>query len=178
MGRLPATFGDQPIKDRFPYAMPGELIVTGGVSGIQFQDALFNNGVDKPFECHRMIPRVYALDDSNILLPEQPAQELLLGLVKINLEITNLDQRLTKASACLDTLTKGSSERNQRGVDVVLHQGVPGVGERRRVRQRQGEILLDGHVARHAHLARRQCQRAAGLRCDGASDLHQQIPMN
>lgn len=112
MGRLPATFGNQPITDRFPYAMPGELVLTGSQSGIQFQDALFNNGVDKPFECHRLIPRVYALDSSGILLPEQPAENLLAALVKININITNLEQRLTKASAAIDTLTKGSSERS------------------------------------------------------------------
>lgn len=112
MGRLPATFGNQPITDRFPYAMPGELVLTDSQSGIQFQDALFNNGVDKPFECHRLIPRVYALDDAGVMLPTQPDERLLAALVKINITITNLEQKLTKASAAIDTLTKGSAERS------------------------------------------------------------------
>lgn len=112
MGRLPATFGNQPILDRFPYAMPGELVLGSSQSGIQFQDALFNNGVDKPFECHRIIPRVYALDDAGVLLPTQPAEALLAALVKMNLLITNLEQKLTKAASAIDTLTKGSAERS------------------------------------------------------------------
>lgn len=112
MGRLPATFGNQPITDRFPYAMAGELVLGDSQSGIQFQDALFNNGVDKPFECHRLIPRVYALDSEGVLLPEQPSEALLAALVKVNIVITNLEQKLTKASTAIDTLTKGSSERS------------------------------------------------------------------
>jgi len=112
MGRLPATFGYQPITDRFPYAMAGELVLTDSQSGIQFQDSLYNNGVDKPFECHRLIPRVYALDSNGVLLADQPSEALLAALVKINIVITNLEQKLTKASAAIDTLTKGSSERS------------------------------------------------------------------
>lgn len=110
MGRLPATFANQPIKDRFPYAMNGELRLTTGQTGLQFVDSVFNNGTDKPFECHRMIPRVYACDSNNRLISPQPAMELLLALVRVQIDITNLEQKITKSPTILGTLVKGSAE--------------------------------------------------------------------
>lgn len=111
MGRLPATFADREIKDRFPYEMPAEQSLTTGQRGVQFTPAVFNNGTDKPFECHRMLARVYARDSNNILLNPQPAQELLAGLVRFEILIDNLEQRLTKAPALIDATMKGSAER-------------------------------------------------------------------
>lgn len=110
MGRLPATFANQPIKDRFPYEMNGELALTSAQASTQFPDALFNNGTDKPFEVHRMIPRLYARGSNNVLLNPQPAQELLMGLVRLEINITNLEQKLTKSPTLVGTLVKGSAE--------------------------------------------------------------------
>lgn len=111
MGRLPATFADREIKDRFPYELAGEMAMTSAQRGIQFPDALFQNGTDKPFECHRVIPRLYARDVSNVLLTTQPDQELLAGLIRWDIVINNLEQKLTKAPTLIGTSTKGSAER-------------------------------------------------------------------
>lgn len=92
--------------------MYGELALTTGQTGRQFADGVFNNGTDKPFEVHRMIPRVYARDSGNLLLNAQPDMELLLGLIRANITITNLEQKLTKAPTALGALVKGSAERS------------------------------------------------------------------
>ena len=111
MGRLPATFADCEVKDRFPYALEGEMAMATASRGVQFPDALFTNGTDKPFECHRMIPRLYARASNNTLLVTQPDQELLAGLIRLDIVINNLEQKLTKAPSLVGTLTKGSAER-------------------------------------------------------------------
>lgn len=111
MGRLPATFADREVKDRFPYELAAELTMQSSVRGTQFPEAVFQNGTDKPFECHRLIPRVYALDSNGVLLPEQPSQELLAGLIRLDIVINNLEQKLTRAPTLIGTMTKGEAER-------------------------------------------------------------------
>lgn len=111
MGRLPNTYADRPIMDRDPYAMPGELSLTTGQISTLYPPATFQCGTDKPFEVHRMIPRLYALNSSGVLLPTQPDQDLLAGLVKISLKIINKEQSMTRVPTRIGTLTKGSSER-------------------------------------------------------------------
>ena len=110
MGRLPSTWGDRLITMRVPYTMEGELIMANNVSS-QFIDALFTNNVDMPFECHRMIPRVTALDDANVALANQPSQDLLQSLARLRLVDFGKNVNMTKSPTLLNTLTKGSSER-------------------------------------------------------------------
>ncbi len=114
MGRLPATWGERVIMDRVPYEMSGELILPTADSttaGVQFPDATFMNTVDKPFEIHRMIPRVMGLGATNILFSPQPDQEELASLVRLRMTDLGLDQVLTKNPTLISLLTKGSSER-------------------------------------------------------------------
>jgi hypothetical protein len=96
---------------RIPYTMPGELILAGNQTAVQFNDALFTNNVDMPFEVHRMIPRVTALDDANDALANQPSQELLNALVRARVNDFGKNAIMTKNPALLSVLTKGSSER-------------------------------------------------------------------
>ncbi len=117
MGRLPAVWADRAILDRYPYEFPGEIIIQDAQPSIQIPNAVFQNGTDKPFEVHRMIPRVMAYDSSNVLLATQPDQEMLLALLKIEIEDTGLNQALTKAPTRLNALVKGSSERTWEWAD-------------------------------------------------------------
>ena len=110
MGRLPSTWGDRMITMRVPYTMAGELVMANNLSS-QFVDALFTNNVDMPFECHRMIPRITALDDANVALANQPSQELLQSLARLRLVDFGKNVNMTKSPTLLNNLTKGSSER-------------------------------------------------------------------
>lgn len=111
MGRLPADWAGRVITMRVPYTMAGEIILTTNQSGVQFPDAVFTNNVDMPFECHRMIPRVTALDSSNNVQPNQPSQETLLELVRARVNDFGKNVMMTKNPTLLNTLIKGSSER-------------------------------------------------------------------
>lgn len=111
MGRLPSTWAGRIIQSRWPYEISGELLLTTGLTGTQYPDATFQNGQDKPFEMHRMIPRIYALDAQNVLLTTQPDQELLLGLVRTRITDLGREQLITKNPTILGALLKGSSER-------------------------------------------------------------------
>lgn len=114
MGRLPATWAERVIMDRVPYEMSGELVLPtsdGTTTGVQFPDATFLNSVDKPFEIHRMIPRVIGLGTTNIVFSPQPDQEELASLVRLRMTDLGLDQVLTKNPTLISLLTKGSSER-------------------------------------------------------------------
>ncbi len=117
MGRLPATFADRPIMDRDPYEMYGELSLAALASSTIFPSATFENNTDKPFEIHRMIPRFLALDAEGVALPTQPDQDLLAALVKIEMTLTDREQRLTKAPTRVFALTKGSAERTWEWAD-------------------------------------------------------------
>jgi hypothetical protein len=117
MGRLPATWANRVIIGRTPYEFSGELALASLTAPQQFPDATFLNGVDRPFEIHRMIPRLYALDSNSVLLPTQSDQELLAGLIRMSLQDLSLDLMLTKRSTLIGTLTKGSSERTWEWAD-------------------------------------------------------------
>ncbi len=111
MGRLASKYADLEIQARFPYTMDSELTLAASQSGIPFNDSDFLNTQDKVFEVHRMIPRVYALDDNSLLLSPQPDQELLEGLVLMSMNLQGYNQLVNKSPTRLGTLVKGSSER-------------------------------------------------------------------
>lgn len=117
MGRLPNTYADRPIYDRDPYAMYGELALTSGSTPREFPPATFQCGTDKPLELHRLIPRLYALDAQGVMLPTQPDQDLLAGLIKISIKVTNREQAMTRVPTPIGALTKGSAERTWEWAD-------------------------------------------------------------
>lgn len=132
MGRLPATWAGRQIMSRWPYEVNGELIITSAQTGQQFPEATFQNGQDKPFEIHRMIPRVYSLDTESVLLTTQSDQELLLGLVRARLTDLGREQAMTKNPTLLGTLLKGSSERTWEFADPMYL-----------IRSEQIQVVLD-----------------------------------
>jgi len=112
MGRLPSTFAGLNITFREPFSIPGELIVPFSASGVQFPDATFLNSFDRPFEIHRMIPRVTGLDANNVILAIQPSSvfDILLRFVRVRIQDVSKDHLWTRAPTLLHTLIKGQSE--------------------------------------------------------------------
>jgi hypothetical protein len=90
--------------------MPGELIVAAGSVGVQFPEATFLHNSDKPFEIHRLIPRVSGLDADEALLDPQPT-DLLERSTRIRIFDFSKNENLTKNAQLLDSLTKGTSEK-------------------------------------------------------------------
>lgn len=117
MGRLPSQWAGRDITMRIPYAMEGELILTTGQTGIQFNTALFTNNVDMPFECHRLIPRIAGLDSSGNVQPTQIDQGVLGEYFRLRLADFGKSILLLKNPALIDSLTKGSSERTWEWAD-------------------------------------------------------------
>lgn len=131
MGRLAARYADLDITARFPYVMSGELIQAASTPNIFFNNENFLNQQDKVFEVHRLIPRIWALDDNDVLLPSQPDQLLLQGLVLTSIVLQGFNQQVTKSPTRLGTLLKGSAENtweyadpfylpNGRGVQATI----------------------------------------------------------
>jgi len=111
MGRLPSEWAKKLITMRIPYEFAGELSLTTGQSGVQYPDATFMNNIDKPFEIHRMIPRITALDNTGLPLTTQPDQDLLQSLVRVQVTDLGKNSPLTKSPTLLKLLTKGTAER-------------------------------------------------------------------
>lgn len=132
MGRLPAQWAGRVIMSRWPYEIAGELAMTTAQQGKQYPEATFQNGVDKPFEIHRMIPRVYALDTEGLLLTTQPDQSLMQGLIRARITDLGREQLITKTPTLLDVLTKGTSERTWEWADPMYI-----------IRSEQIQVVLD-----------------------------------
>ncbi len=111
MGRLPSTWASRVILDRIPYTISGELALGSAAFPTQFPDNTFSNNTDKPFEIHRLIPRLWALDTNSVLLETQPEQDMLSGLARLEINDLGVNQIITKAPTLIGLLTKGSSER-------------------------------------------------------------------
>jgi hypothetical protein len=112
MGRLPSTFAGREITARTPYNMEGEIILAPSLSGQTYPDSTFLNAVNRPFEVHRMVPRVIALDDEELPVDPQPSDlDLLMNLVKITVENLTANDKMTKAAQLISTLVKGSAEQ-------------------------------------------------------------------
>lgn len=111
MGRLPSHFAQRLVTYRQPWGMYGEIILTSGQTGIPYPEATFLNATDKPFEIHRMIPRITALDNAGVPLVTTPSEfDQLLNLVKISITDLGKNTPLQKSATRLRNLVKGSSE--------------------------------------------------------------------
>jgi hypothetical protein len=111
MGRLPSKYAGLEVQGRFPYVMDSELTLAASLSTQPFPGSDFLNEQDKVFEVHRMIPRIWALDDNGLLLLTQPAMETLEGLVLLSMNLLGFNQLVTKSPSRVGVLVKGSSER-------------------------------------------------------------------
>lgn len=111
MGRLPSEFAGRKITFRVPYHIAGELTVAASAVGIQFPEATFLHNTDKPFEIHRVIPRLTALDVNGVVLVAQPADMMLERLTRLRLFDFSKNEGLTKTTSLVHSLVKGTSER-------------------------------------------------------------------
>ena len=133
MGRLPTEFAGRKISFRVPYTMPGELIIPANTQGVQFPEGVFLHNSDKPFEIHRVIPRVSALTSVDLNTATAPppnvvvdppvvyqvgnsvdqenASAMLERLTRIRIFDFSKNENLTKNAQLLTTLTKGSEEK-------------------------------------------------------------------
>ena len=111
MGRLPDSWANRRITFRVPYLMAGELTLAGSQSGQQYPDATFLHSIDKPFEIHRVIPRITGVDGNGAVIVTQPAQDTLQSLVRVRINDFSKNEQLTKSSTLLKLLTKGTSEQ-------------------------------------------------------------------
>lgn len=117
MGRLPSEWAGRVIMDRVPYTISGELVISSNEAALQFPDNTFSNNTDKPFEIHRLIPRLVGVDDAGVVQADQPDQDTLGELVRLNINDLGLNQIITKNPTLISLLTKGSSERTWEWAD-------------------------------------------------------------
>lgn len=110
MGRLPETFAGQRIHYRVPFSMPGTFNIASNTPNEQFPTSTFMQTEDKPFEIHRVIPRVIAVDASNNPTTGVPT-DLMMRLVSMQLQDLGKDQFLTKQAITLYNLVKGTTEK-------------------------------------------------------------------
>jgi hypothetical protein len=98
---------------RVPYALSGTITVTSSQVGVQFADAVFINNVDKPFEVHRMIPRVTGFDTATpaVMLASPPTDEEMEKILRLKISDLSLNQAMMKSSTYLEALTKGTAEK-------------------------------------------------------------------
>lgn len=96
---------------RIPYEFAGELTLAGSTSGQQFPDATFLQNTDKPFEIHRMIPRITGVDSNGAVVATQPDQQVLQSLVRMRITDLSKNENLTKSSTLMKLFTKGTSEQ-------------------------------------------------------------------
>lgn len=116
MGRLPETFAGQPVSFRVPYVMSGTLVLGSATGPTQFPTSTFMCTEDKPFEIHRLVPRVIAVDASNNPV-EGVDPDLMLRMVSMQIEDLGKDQFLTKQADSLIGFVKGSTEKTWEWAD-------------------------------------------------------------
>lgn len=113
MGRLAKCFANLRIVDELPYNMPTEQILTSAQnSASAFPNSDLANSTDKPFAVHRVIPEVFALDESGLVLAEQPDVRVMETLIKLQGQLTGPNQDMFKAPTRLRNLLMGTTSQH------------------------------------------------------------------
>lgn len=110
MGRLPLKFAGKDITFREPFEFSADLSVVAGDS-VQYVDKQFLESSSKPFEIHRVIPRLtayYTVDDVLTILEPQPT--ILSRLIRLRMQDLSKNEPNTKTTTLIDTLTKANEE--------------------------------------------------------------------
>lgn len=110
MGRLPTYFAGRQITHRTPYEMGGTVTLDAESSGVYFPQPTFMHQFDQPFEIHRMIPRVIALDDEGAPLATQVDPLILEFMTKVMITSLTPVATITKAAERISGLVKGNDE--------------------------------------------------------------------
>ena len=110
MGRLPSTYAGMQIMFRVPFAMQTTLDLPQNTAS-QFPEFPVTHSIDKPFEIHRMIPRITAIAGNKVIQAAQPSDDLMEALISISIRDFGKNNSLTKAVTPLGNLVRGSAER-------------------------------------------------------------------
>lgn len=106
MGRLPLQYAGKDITMRYPFVMPGELLVSASTNTIFDQNTFIHN-IDTPFEIHRMIVKLTAVDDSETPVIFEPQPTTLDRRIRLNIEnLSAVNVKLNKAPALPRLLMK------------------------------------------------------------------------
>jgi len=97
--------------------MYGEVTLTSAQAGKTFPEGTFLNSTDKPFEIHRLIPRITALDGNGVALVTQPDEEFMLSMVKCSILDLGKTTPLQRAPTRLRSMLKGSAEQTWEWAD-------------------------------------------------------------
>jgi hypothetical protein len=102
----PTTFAGETIKYRFPYTMPGELVVVAGSQDIAFRSGTFTHAVDMPFEIWEVsLQASQSVSDDPFIPVAAPAP----GIDKfwrVRVEDTSKDRTMTKQAQLVATIKK------------------------------------------------------------------------
>jgi hypothetical protein len=103
---IPEYFAGQPIKYRFPYTMPGELVVPANASGVQFPANAFLHNVDKPFEIWRMLVHITAFDSQSPSQMMEVQPQTLRDRIRLSIQDLSKNQAITKNPQLVSDLLK------------------------------------------------------------------------
>lgn len=117
IGKLPLYFAEKPITFRVPYTIHGELIIAlTANNSAQFPEATFLHNVDKPFEIHRVIPRVTAIHEdvgppivNQVIYPQPVIGSGFERLCRLRIRDTSKNENLTKVGDTIETLTRADA---------------------------------------------------------------------
>ncbi len=109
MDKLPVSFAGRAILSRAPYTMPGTVVIDANAPGYQFPSGVFTHGTTKPFEIHRVVPYVVALDSNGVPYASQPPQDFLRALTQVSILAYNINEQLTKSAQDLITLVNAQT---------------------------------------------------------------------
>jgi len=107
VGRLPLQYAGKDITMRYPFVMPGELLVDPNSSGVLFDQNTFIHNIDTPFEIHRMIVKLTAVDSSATPVIFEPQPTTLDRRIRLTVEnLSAVNVKLNKAPALPRLLMK------------------------------------------------------------------------
>jgi len=125
MGRLSTVYAGRPITTRVPHIMEAFIdlpIVNPPSAPFRVQSFganAFLHNVDKPFEIHRMIPRMIFADAAATRFSTHDQNELL-GCVDISIKEKSRNEAMTAGFVPLLNLVKGTAEQTWEWTDPLV----------------------------------------------------------
>lgn len=131
MGRLSTMYDGRVITTRVPFVMEGfvdlplvaDPAVETAVSPTEFNENFFRFNVDKPFEIHRMIPRIVqgvVTAGAFVMSTTIPNQETALAGTKLRLNERSRNEALTSGFVPILNMVKGTSEFTWEWADPMV----------------------------------------------------------
>lgn len=108
MGRTPDTYRNRKITARHPYTVQSRTDAISAQQVVTFPSGSFLYDGDGVVEIHRMVPRVFSVDENGDVLLDLGAAGL--ALVDVMIRCTAHDNEMTKRATPLAILTLGSEE--------------------------------------------------------------------